>query len=135
MRAILCCALLPVVRNCTSRSSSHAKYSLPVIGFIVRGVNLLSVQSSRAISHDVHRPRWMMHRTGSYKTINLTFGICPFIGALLVMQIKEDSGWWQKWFSIVCGPPIEFSFNARIKMAQIPLGFGNAVVLQTVLSM
>ncbi|KAE9408977.1 MFS general substrate transporter [Gymnopus androsaceus JB14] len=59
---------------------------------------------------------WMMHRTGKYKMINLIFGIFPFIGTVLISQIHENSGWIQSWFSI------------------IPMGFGNAVVLQTMLS-
>ncbi|KAF5348388.1 hypothetical protein D9758_010911 [Tetrapyrgos nigripes] len=58
---------------------------------------------------------WMMHRTGKYKMINLVFGIFPFIASVLIAQIHENSGWIQSWFSI------------------IPLGFGNAVVLQTML--
>ncbi|KAF8162661.1 vacuolar amino acid permease [Crassisporium funariophilum] len=58
---------------------------------------------------------WMMHITGKYKTINLIFGIFPFLGAVLIYHLKEDSGPIQSWLSI------------------IPLGFGNAVVLQTML--
>ncbi|TDL18944.1 MFS general substrate transporter [Rickenella mellea] len=58
---------------------------------------------------------WMMHRTGKYKLINLIFGIFPFTAAILISQLREDSGPIQMWFSI------------------IPLGFGNAVVLQTTL--
>ncbi|KAJ3903015.1 vacuolar amino acid permease [Lentinula edodes] len=58
---------------------------------------------------------WMMHRTGKYKMINMIFGIFPFIGTVLISQIHENSGWLQSWFSI------------------IPMGFGNAVVLQTML--
>ncbi|KAJ3513848.1 hypothetical protein NLJ89_g2712 [Agrocybe chaxingu] len=58
---------------------------------------------------------WMMHKTGRYKTINLIFGAFPFIGASFIYLLGEDSGFFQSWFSI------------------IPLGFGNAVVLQTVL--
>ncbi|KAJ3782613.1 vacuolar amino acid permease [Lentinula aff. detonsa] len=57
----------------------------------------------------------MMHRTGKYKMINMIFGIFPFIGTVLISQIHENSGWIQSWFSI------------------IPMGFGNAVVLQTML--
>ncbi|KAJ7612093.1 vacuolar amino acid permease [Roridomyces roridus] len=56
---------------------------------------------------------WMMHRMGRYKTINSIFGIFPFIGALLIYNIREDSGPLQSWLSV------------------IPFGFGNAVVLQT----
>ncbi|KAF7295886.1 Vacuolar amino acid permease [Mycena chlorophos] len=58
---------------------------------------------------------WMMHRTGTYKNINLFFGVLPFIGAGLIASISERSGWVVTWFSI------------------IPFGFGNAVVLQTML--
>jgi len=58
---------------------------------------------------------WMMHRTGKYKMINLNFGIFPFVAAVSICLLREDSNWFQMWFSI------------------IPLGFGNAVVLQTTL--
>ncbi|KAF6758549.1 multidrug resistance protein [Ephemerocybe angulata] len=58
---------------------------------------------------------WVMHVTGRYKTINLIFGMFPFIGACFIYQLQPDSGFWVSWFSIV------------------PLGFGNAVVLQTML--
>ncbi|KAI5119530.1 hypothetical protein M0805_002552 [Coniferiporia weirii] len=58
---------------------------------------------------------YMMHRTGKYKLINLIFGTFPFIAAVSISLLKEDSNWFQMWFSI------------------IPLGFGNAVVLQTTL--
>ncbi|KII89467.1 hypothetical protein PLICRDRAFT_109347 [Plicaturopsis crispa FD-325 SS-3] len=57
----------------------------------------------------------MMHRTGKYKMINLVFGAFPFIGAMLIRFMRDDSGPIQLWLSI------------------IPLGFGNAVVLQTML--
>ncbi|KAI0261793.1 major facilitator superfamily domain-containing protein [Gloeopeniophorella convolvens] len=58
---------------------------------------------------------WMMHRTGKYKLLNLVFGAFPFIAAVLITRMREDSGPIQLWLSI------------------IPLGFGNAVVLQTML--
>ncbi|KAJ7932767.1 vacuolar amino acid permease [Mycena leptocephala] len=56
---------------------------------------------------------WMMHKMGRYKAINLIFGIFPFVGAVLISRMQEDSGPLQSWLSI------------------IPLGFGNAVVIQT----
>ncbi|KAI0312334.1 major facilitator superfamily domain-containing protein [Amylostereum chailletii] len=58
---------------------------------------------------------WMMHRTGRYKMLNLIFGFFPFVAAVLITQMREDSGPIQQWLSI------------------IPLGFGNAIVLQTML--
>ncbi|KAJ3569641.1 hypothetical protein NP233_g4918 [Leucocoprinus birnbaumii] len=58
---------------------------------------------------------WMMHKTGRYKMLNLTFGFFPFLGALAICFLSENSGFIQSWFSV------------------IPLGFGNAVVLQTML--
>ncbi|KAJ7101365.1 vacuolar amino acid permease [Mycena belliarum] len=58
---------------------------------------------------------WMMHRTGRYKKFNLIFGIFPFVGAVLISLMREDSGPIHSWLSI------------------IPFGFGNAVVLQTML--
>lgn len=59
---------------------------------------------------------WLMHRSGKYKTINLVFGILPLCGVIPLIFLREDSGFLQKWFSVV------------------PIGFGNAVVFQTVLS-
>ncbi|KAF8801910.1 MFS general substrate transporter [Phlegmacium glaucopus] len=56
---------------------------------------------------------WMMHRTGEYKMLNMIFGILPFFAAILMTQMKEDSHPAHLWLSIM------------------PLGFGNAVVLQT----
>lgn len=57
-----------------------------------------------------------MHRTGKYKTINSVFGIFPFCGLIFIILLREDSGFIQQWFSI------------------IPIGFGNAVIFQTLLS-
>ncbi|KAG9318007.1 major facilitator superfamily domain-containing protein [Chiua virens] len=59
---------------------------------------------------------WMMHRTGKYKMMNVIFGFFPFVGIVLITLIHENSGPLQTWFSI------------------IPLGFGNAVVLQTTMT-
>ncbi|KAF4615064.1 hypothetical protein D9613_003476 [Agrocybe pediades] len=56
---------------------------------------------------------WMMKRYGRYKTMNMVFGILPFCAALLMTQMKKDSNPVILWFTIM------------------PLGFGNAVVLQT----
>lgn len=58
---------------------------------------------------------WMMHKTGKYKMINLIFGFFPVIGVVALCFLNENSGFIQSWFSIV------------------PFGFGNAVVLQTML--
>ncbi|KAI0668302.1 vacuolar amino acid permease [Trametes maxima] len=58
---------------------------------------------------------WIMHRTGKYRKLNLIFGIFPFVSATLLSLMREDSPPVQQWLSI------------------LPLGFGNAVVLQTML--
>ncbi|CDO71943.1 hypothetical protein BN946_scf184940.g90 [Trametes cinnabarina] len=58
---------------------------------------------------------WYMHRTGKYKKLSLIFGIFPFVAATLIAMMREDSPPIQQWLSI------------------LPLGFGNAVVLQTTL--
>ncbi|KAG5735468.1 hypothetical protein E4T56_gene12854 [Termitomyces sp. T112] len=58
---------------------------------------------------------YVMHRTGRYKAINLTFGWFPFIGASLIASLRRDSPAFLTWMGIA------------------PLGFGNAVVLQTML--
>ncbi|KAG8217158.1 major facilitator superfamily domain-containing protein [Butyriboletus roseoflavus] len=77
----------------------------------VAGLHLLP--NSIAMSIGSLLSGWMMHRTGKYKMINVIFGFFPFIGIVLITLIHESSGPLQTWFSI------------------IPLGFGNAVVLQT----
>ncbi|KAI0684014.1 vacuolar amino acid permease, partial [Cytidiella melzeri] len=58
---------------------------------------------------------WVMHRTGKYKRLNLIFGLFPFVAAVLLVLMREDSSPTVLWLSI------------------LPLGFGNAVVLQTML--
>jgi hypothetical protein len=45
--------------------------------------------------------RWMMHRTGRYKALNLIFGVFPFVATVLISMMREDSGPLQLWFSIV----------------------------------
>lgn len=60
---------------------------------------------------------WAIHRTGRYKMLQLVCGTFTFAAALMLVRLNEDSGWVAKWFSI------------------LPAGFGNAVVLQTTLSM
>ncbi|KDR82118.1 hypothetical protein GALMADRAFT_222000 [Galerina marginata CBS 339.88] len=56
---------------------------------------------------------WMMKRHARYKTMSTVFGILPFFAAVLMTQMKEDSSPAHLWLTIM------------------PLGFGNAVVLQT----
>ncbi|CAE6399759.1 unnamed protein product [Rhizoctonia solani] len=58
---------------------------------------------------------WYMSKTGRYKILTDIFGLLPCVGALLVYRLKEDSSEFEQWFSI------------------IPVGLGNAVVLQTTL--
>ncbi|KAF8061819.1 major facilitator superfamily domain-containing protein [Lyophyllum atratum] len=56
---------------------------------------------------------YMMHRMGRYKTINFIFGLFPFVGASLIANLHKDSSPYLMWLSI------------------LPVGFGNAVILQT----
>lgn len=79
---------------------------------------------------------WVMHKTGKYKLLNLIFGFFPFIGATAICLINEDSGFIQTWFSIVRDTfsPYPLAQTLNLLSLQIPLGFGNAVVLQTMLS-
>ncbi|GLB35671.1 putative major facilitator superfamily protein [Lyophyllum shimeji] len=58
---------------------------------------------------------YTMHRTGRYKAINFIFGWFPFIGASLIASLGKDSSPYVTWLSI------------------FPVGFGNAVILQTML--
>ncbi|KJA19134.1 hypothetical protein HYPSUDRAFT_56817 [Hypholoma sublateritium FD-334 SS-4] len=56
---------------------------------------------------------WMMRRYGRYKLMNMIFGILPFFAAVCMTQMREDSSQAHLWLTIM------------------PLGFGNAVVMQT----
>ncbi|KAF8521427.1 vacuolar amino acid permease [Hysterangium stoloniferum] len=58
---------------------------------------------------------WIMSSTGKYRIIDMIFGICPAIATMLLTRLNENSGMFAQWFTIV------------------PLGFGNAVVFQTML--
>jgi len=58
---------------------------------------------------------YMMHKTGKYKTLSIIFGIFPIFAALALARLQPDSWAVTQWLSIV------------------PLGFGNAIVLQTTL--
>lgn len=73
--------------------------------------------------------------TGKYKFISLTFGILPFIATVLIATMNEDSSPARLWLSIVRKrkTPLRL-FRTSDFVLQIPFGFGNAVVLQTMLS-
>jgi hypothetical protein len=79
---------------------------------------------------------WTMHKTGRYKTINMIFGLFPFIAMVLISFMKENSPPIQSWLSIVKLLSVQPQRNTltRYGQFQIPLGFGNAVVMQTTLS-
>ncbi|KIK93560.1 hypothetical protein PAXRUDRAFT_144798 [Paxillus rubicundulus Ve08.2h10] len=79
----------------------------------IAGLHLLPSSASMAVGSMF--AGWMMHRTGKYRLINIVFGFFPFIGISLITFMKETSGPLQMWLSIM------------------PFGFGNAVVLQTML--
>ena len=44
---------------------------------------------------------WVMHRTGTYRRLNLIFGFFPFIAAVLLAMMREDSHPVMLWISIV----------------------------------
>ncbi|PPR05145.1 hypothetical protein CVT26_012231 [Gymnopilus dilepis] len=115
---------IPVLVGCSNFLVAMCNFSImyffpmwfqtvPMTNASTAGLHLLP--NSLSMSTGSVFAGWVMHKTGRYKTINLIFGLFPFIGASLIYYIKEDSGFLQSWFSI------------------IPLGFGNAVVLQTML--
>jgi len=58
---------------------------------------------------------WMLKKTGKYKALNVIFGIFPTAAAIMIANLHMNSPILAQWISI------------------IPLGFGNAVVLQTTL--
>lgn len=76
-----------------------------------------------------------MRKSGKYKTLTMTFGILPLVGTILLTQLQEDSSTTHKWLTIV------YIFFAKFgkafilnRVCKMPLGFGNAVVLQTMYS-
>ena len=65
--------------------------------------------------------------------MNMVFGILPFLAAVLMTQMREDSNQAHLWLTIVHF--LMFSVPSFHLFAfQMPLGFGNAVVMQTVFS-
>ncbi|CAA7260995.1 unnamed protein product [Cyclocybe aegerita] len=75
------------------------------------GLHLLP--NSICISSGSFFAGWTMKRYGCYKSLNMIFGILPFCAAVLMTQMKETSNSAHLWLTIM------------------PLGFGNAIVLQT----
>ncbi|KAJ3502815.1 hypothetical protein NLJ89_g8716 [Agrocybe chaxingu] len=75
------------------------------------GLHLLP--NSICISSGSFFAGWMMKRYGCYKSLNMIFGILPFCAAVLMTKMKETSNSAYLWLTIM------------------PLGFGNAIVLQT----
>ena len=75
--------------------------------FIYLGLHLLP--NSISMSTGSVFAGWMMHATGRYKTLNLIFGTFPFIGAVLIYRMREDSGPIQSWLSIVCRSCLYYS--------------------------
>ncbi|KAG9225692.1 hypothetical protein CCMSSC00406_0007549 [Pleurotus cornucopiae] len=77
----------------------------------VAGLHLLP--NSVCISTGSIFAGWMMKRYGAYKLLNMVFGCLPFIAAATMATMNQHSGVFKQWIAIM------------------PLGFGNAVVLQT----
>lgn len=83
--------------------------------------------------------RFMMRRHARYKTLNAVFGILPFIAALLMTQMRVNSHWVHLWCTIVRLHITYHILSLNVTdfldyRRQMPLGFGNAVVLQTMYS-
>lgn len=74
-----------------------------------------------------------MHKTGRYRTLNIVFGILPFFATVLMSRLTAESGPAAQWLSIASVSQGMFCTTSD-PHTQIPLGFGNAVVLQTTLS-
>ncbi|KAL4260332.1 MFS transporter superfamily protein [Pleurotus pulmonarius] len=77
----------------------------------VAGLHLLP--NSVCISTGSIFAGWMMKKYGAYKLLNMVFGCLPFIAAATMATMSEHSGVFKQWIAIM------------------PLGFGNAIVLQT----
>ncbi|KAJ8519249.1 hypothetical protein ONZ45_g3780 [Pleurotus djamor] len=77
----------------------------------VAGLHLLP--NSVCISTGSIFAGWMMRKYGAYKLLNMIFGFLPFLAATSLATMNQHSGVFQQWFTIM------------------PLGLGNAVVIQT----
>ena len=66
--------------------------------------------------------------------MTLVCGILPFISTVLISNMNAHSHPLVLWLSIVSVYSPLHSFRAFNHVTQFPLGFGNAVVLQTMLS-
>ena len=74
------------------------------MSYLIRLKNKLGLHllpNSLAMSSGAVFAGWMMHTTGRYKIINLIFGVFPFIAAVLIYRMREDSKGVQSWLSIV----------------------------------
>ena len=60
-----------------------------------------------------------MHRTGRYRKLNLVFGIFPFVAAVLLALMHENSPPVQLWLSIV-SVALVGSVHALIRRADTP---------------
>ncbi|KAG9308781.1 major facilitator superfamily domain-containing protein [Chiua virens] len=80
----------------------------------IAGLHLLP--NSVATGLDSLMGGWIIHQTGKCTTLNLVFGILPFSGLVSLIFIREDSGFIQKWLSV------------------LPIGLGNAVVVLIVMT-
>ena len=74
---------------------------LDFLWLVVRWVGRSFALPATVLTFLHHGRRWIMHRTGRYKMLNLIFGIFPFIAAILLSLMREDSPPFQLWFSIV----------------------------------
>lgn len=89
------------------RTAPTAKQYLHLNGVYLRWASLFYVFVSHFSCFISTLPcdtyRWMMQKTGRYKMLNMVFGIFPLGAALLLTQMREDSGWAHQWLSIVSG--------------------------------
>lgn len=79
------------------RITSFAEQCLNVPRFRLCGVRLLS---PRVLVKLIFRS-WVMHRTGKYKMLNTVFGFFPFVAAVLIATLNQNSSDARLWLSIV----------------------------------
>ena len=81
---------------------------------LIRWVGMHLMPNSISMSVGSVFAGWVVHATGKYKTLNLILGACPFIGAVLIYYIREDSGPIQSWLSIVSPVSALFLFPLTV---------------------
>ena len=60
---------------------------------------------------------WMMHKTGRYRMLTLICGIFPFVSAVMIATMREDSHPLLQWLSIVRHNVLKDFFALTVRLS------------------